>query len=156
MKKTTVSVMLGVLSVAGLATVAYVYRNQARTPAPVVAQGSVPDVQHLEKGKVLGAGVFKDADAVHRGSGTVSIVSSGEGAYLRLGADFKVTPGPDLFVYASPDVSSEGLGDYEVIGKLRSFNGEQVYNLPAQYENYRSIVIWCRSFGVTFSTADLR
>lgn len=149
-------IILGFLLVGLMTAAAYAYNNQRKTPAPVVQQQTVPAAaQKTPQNEAVRTGQFRDIDAIHKGSGTATIISSPEGAILRFEDNFSVTPGPDLFVYASPNVASDGLGDYEVIGTLRSFNGTQVYNLPADFAKYKSIVIWCRSFGVTFSTADL-
>lgn len=170
-KRTLILSLAGLVVIGASAAGAYAYRNQTNTPAPVVQQEKVPSaketepvnqsVQPLGQTAVAGpqtvrSGQFKDIDAIHRGHGTARIVTNTDGAFLRLEQDFGVTPGPDLFVYASQNTADAGLGDYDVIGKLKAFEGEQVYNLPADYEKYKSIVIWCRSFSVTFSTADLQ
>ncbi len=157
MRRKIVYIILGTVLVGMVVAAAYATYNQSKTPAPVVQQKSVPaPVQKTQKEQTVKTGRFKDVDAIHKGSGTATIITSAEGAYLRFADDFSVTPGPDLFVYASPNLASKGLGNYEVIGKLQSFKGGQVYNLPKDYEKYKSIVIWCRSFSVTFSTADLQ
>lgn len=170
-KRTLILSLAGLILIGGSAAAAYAYRNQANTPAPVVQQEKVPtatetkpvpqesqsSLQPVDAGpQVVKSGQFKNIDAVHRGHGTARIVTTADGAFLRLEQDFDVTPGPDLFVYASPNTADAGLGNFDVIGKLKSFEGEQVYNLPADYQKYKSIVIWCRSFSVTFSTADLQ
>lgn len=171
MKRTLILSLAGLIVIGGSAAGAYAYRNQSRTPAPIVQQENVPSAKDIEPitqnsqpsiqpadvgPQLVNSGTFKDIDAVHRGHGTARIVTTADGAFLRLEQDFGVTPGPDLFVYASTNPTSKGLGDFDVIGKLKSFEGEQVYNLPADYQKYKSIVIWCRSFSVTFSTADLQ
>jgi hypothetical protein len=43
------------------------------------------------------------------------------------------------------------------LGGLRSFKGSQKYAIPAgvKPDEYQSVVIWCRQFGVLISPADL-
>ncbi|HSH55859.1 MAG TPA: DM13 domain-containing protein, partial [Candidatus Limnocylindrales bacterium] len=150
MRRKVIYSILGILIVGLFAGAAYAHNNQRKTPAPVVQQKVVPKIaEKAPENQVVKTGQFKDVDAIHRGSGTATIITTAEGTVLRFEDNFAVTPGPDLFVYASPNVASEGLGNYEVIGKLQSFRGGQVYNLPPDFEKYKSIVIWCRSFGVT-------
>jgi hypothetical protein len=99
-------------------------------------------------------GTFKDGDAIHKGSGRASIVEF-EGKPVLKFEDFQVTQGPDLFVYLSPNPAGGELGDFVSLGRLKSNTGDQVYNLPDGYERYKSVVIWCRAFSVTFASAYL-
>ena len=104
---------------------------------------------------VLRSGTFVDGDAIHRGSGTVSIVDDGEQVLLVFGDDVSITPGPDLFVYLSPNGPGEDLGEFVSLGTLTADTGAQAYVLPDNIDNYRTVVIWCRAFSVTFATAEL-
>lgn len=104
---------------------------------------------------VLRSGVFIDGDAIHLGSGTVSIVDDGEQQLLVFGDDVLITPGPDLFVYLSPNGPGEDLGDFVSLGTLTSAAGAQAYSLPENANDLRTVVIWCRAFSVTFATAEL-
>src|SRR5437763_6613386 len=50
----------------------------------------------------LAAGRFGVVDGIHKGEGSASIVRSADGnSVLRLDEDFRVTNGPDLYVYLS-------------------------------------------------------
>lgn len=104
---------------------------------------------------VLRSGAFVDGDAIHRGSGTVSIVDDGERALLVFGDDVSITPGPDLFVYLSPNAPGDDLGEFVSLGTLTATTGAQAYLLPENADDYRTVVIWCRAFSVTFATAEL-
>jgi hypothetical protein len=104
---------------------------------------------------VLRSGVFVDGDAIHRGSGTVSILDDGEQQLLVFGDDVSITPGPDLFVYLSPNGPGEDLGEFVSLGTLTSPTGAQAYVLPENADDFRTVVIWCRAFSVTFATAEL-
>lgn len=104
---------------------------------------------------VLRSGMFVDGDAIHRGSGTVSIVDDGEQVLLVFGDDVSITPGPDLFVYLSPNGPGDELGEFVSLGTLTANTGAQAYVLPENIGDYRTVVIWCRAFSVTFATAEL-
>ncbi len=114
----------------------------------------------------LAAGAFRHAnpsDPVHWGRGTTTLYRQGDGsALVHLGDDFEVGPGPRFHVYlveAAPiedgdDFKSNGQLD---LGRLRAFKGSQVYMIPpaADLGRYRSVVIWCKEFGVLISPATL-
>lgn len=104
---------------------------------------------------VLRSGTFVDADAVHRGSGTVSVVDDGGQLLLVFGEDVTITPGPDLFVYLSPNSAGEDIGEFVSLGRLTASDGAQAYVLPDNIDDYSTVVIWCRAFSVTFATAAL-
>ncbi len=104
---------------------------------------------------VLRSGTFVDGDAIHRGSGSVSIVDDGEQVLLVFGDDVSITPGPDLFVYLSPNGPGEDLGEFVSLGTLTADTGAQAYVLPDNIDDYRTVVIWCRAFSITFATAEL-
>src|SRR6266851_1165335 len=81
----------------------------------------------------LAAGTFGVVDGIHRGEGTASFVQLPDGQrVLRLDDDFRVTNGPDLYVYlsgsAAPRTSAElhGTGAFEV-AQLKGNAGGQNY-----------------------------
>ncbi|HYG60588.1 MAG TPA: DM13 domain-containing protein [Symbiobacteriaceae bacterium] len=99
-------------------------------------------------------GMFRDGDASHHVKGKASVVSSGGMQYLRF-EDFEATNGPDLFVYlVGPGMS---VGDGIHLGALKGNIGSQNYEIPAgtDLSMHSQVVIWCRTFNVTFGTADL-
>ncbi|MCC6639150.1 DM13 domain-containing protein [Candidatus Falkowbacteria bacterium] len=101
---------------------------------------------------------FEKVDLIHKGSGDVVISKTKQGALMTF-KNFAVTPGPDLFVYLSkerPQEQGDDLGEFVNLGPLQSNKGDQSYALPQNYEEYGSVVIWCRAFGVLFSYAPLR
>ena len=127
--------------------------NPARSLSPTVD----PDAESgADAGPVvLRSGTFVDGDAIHRGSGPVSIVDDGEQVLLVFGDDVSITPGPDLFVYLSPNGPGEDLGEFVSLGTLTADTGAQAYVLPDNIDDYRTVVIWCRAFSITFATAEL-
>ncbi|MDR7419865.1 MAG: DM13 domain-containing protein [Armatimonadota bacterium] len=110
----------------------------------------------------LAAGAFGDVDAVHTGTGTATIYRIGGGLVLRLDP-FRVTNGPDLYVYLSGHPAprnSQQLheGAALEVSRLKGNIGAQNYTLPADIDLsiYRSVVVYCRRFSVVFSTAELK
>jgi hypothetical protein len=101
------------------------------------------------------AGEFRGQDAVHQSSGQARIEDSATGPLLYF-ENFSVTPGPDLFVYLSPNAAGQDLGEFVSLGNLKADSGNQSYNLPANYRDYKTVVIWCRAFSFTFATAELK
>ena len=109
----------------------------------------------------LAAGPFADVDRVHKGAGTATIYRLEDGASVLRLSDFRVTNGPDLRVIisthpnpASSDQVHQGFVD---LGALKGNVGDQNYRLPAQVDGaqFRSVIIYCRAFGVIFSVAPL-
>ena len=116
----------------------------------------------MDAPKVISRGAFKDADAVHKGSGDAIIYRAPDGSHLLRFENFRVTNGPALVVYlakhANPmsadDVADGGFVD---LGKLKGNVGNQNYPIPdtVNLGEYGSAVIWCELFGVLFSPAAL-
>ena len=111
---------------------------------------------------VVARGQFRDADAVHQGSGDALIFALPDGRHLVRFEDFRTTNGPDLVVYLAkhPDPASADDvtdGGYLSLGKLKGNVGNQNYFLPDDINvgDYGSVVIWCELFGVLFSPAPL-
>ena len=103
------------------------------------------------------------SDPVHYGEGNASIFRDQTGAALiHLEGDFKVGPGPKFHVYlvdhdsvrTAADVKN---GKWIDLGQLRAFEGSQNYAIPADVNlaDYKSIVIWCETFGVLISPATI-
>jgi len=105
-------------------------------------------------------GTFIDADNFHKGSGSALIVRVGADRVLRL-EEFKVTNGPDLYVYLAVHQQPRTRGDVDQgfvnLGGLKGNIGAQNYAIPdsVRLDTYRSVVIYCRRFHTVFSTATL-
>lgn len=110
---------------------------------------------------LLKHGNFKDADAIHLGSGKALLYQLADGSHLLRLEDFKVTNGPDLMVYLvkQTDVTeaSQVTAGFINLGDLKGNIGNQNYTIPAgtDISEYNSAVIWCELFGVLFSPATL-
>ena len=111
---------------------------------------------------VLSEGMFRDADRVHKGSGTAQMVRLSNGEVEVQLSNFETTNGPDLYLWLSahPDPASsadvKGAAFLE-LGQLKGNIGDQAYSLPsdASVADWKSVVVWCRQFGVLFSPAAL-
>lgn len=103
-------------------------------------------------------GTFKDADSFHRGSGTASVYALPDGKRVLRFEDFTVTNGPALSVYLVRDSDGSVESGFLNLGKLKGNKGNQNYEISSDVDlsEYRSVVIWCVPFGVTFATATLQ
>ncbi|MFA1548895.1 DM13 domain-containing protein [Actinomadura chokoriensis] len=107
----------------------------------------------------LAKGRFVSHD--HDTSGTARTIRlAGGGQVLRL-EDLRTSEGPDVRVYLSTRSAGavrQGLGKGAVeLGKLKGNLGDQNYAVPADTDTsgFRSAVIWCKRFSVSFGAADL-
>ncbi|MDC0887110.1 DM13 domain-containing protein [Altererythrobacter sp.] len=113
---------------------------------------------------VSSAGTFRNADQSYPASGQAEIVKlKGGGLGLKLKSNFKVRGGPDLRIWLSQsgnptDARSAKQAKYVDLGRLKSSSGEQLYRIPGNVDlgKTRSVVIWCRAFGVFFGSASLK
>jgi len=90
------------------------------------------------------------------GSGSVTLTKKTNGSYIvKLGDDFEVQKGPDLFVSFSNN------GNYvegTAFAELKSLTGAQEYQVPNNVnpEEYSQVMIWCREFNTPFTVATLQ
>ncbi len=133
----------------------------------MTAAESVPDKEMSEDMPeaapvIVASGQFRDADAVHKGSGDALLYALPDGRHLIRFENFRTTNGPDLVVYLAKHPSPASADDvtdggFLSLGKLKGNVGNQNYLLPDNIDisAYGSVVIWCELFGVLFSPADL-
>ena len=104
-------------------------------------------------------GSFIKIDSIHKGEGQAKFVKS-DNEYSLLLENFKVTSGPDLYVYLSKDTSIDSkdkLGEFKSLGQLKGNSGNQVYKISEQdIKDYNSVVIWCKRFSALFTSASLK
>jgi hypothetical protein len=103
------------------------------------------------------SGSFSGADDFHFARGGARLVETAPGEFTLRLEDFAVRNGPDLFVYLSPSADSYAKSAIE-LGRLKADRGNQNYRVPAgtKVGSAKSVVIWCKQFGVLFGTAPLR
>ena len=99
----------------------------------------------------------------HEAEGVAAVYATGEGALVLRFSDFDVSNGPDLYVYLvaaedAPDDATVERSSFISVARLKGNVGDQNYELPAEVDvsTYRTVVIWCRRFGVNFAAAPLR
>jgi len=158
-KKIIIGSIVAAVFVAAGAMALYVYTNINKEAPVVVNQSpnvSADEAVETKENTVVFSSTFTGVDAVHWGRGGAQVLQTVNGPVLSFGDDFEVAQGPDLFVYLSPNAAGQELGEYASLGSLKSVTGAQEYTLPDNYESYKTVVIWCRAFGVTFATAELR
>lgn len=111
--------------------------------------------QSSDEPVLLKSGAFVDADNFHRGSGEAHVVELPDGQRIVRFEDFRVTNGPDLFVWLVKDLDNVK-DDYVNLGRLKGNVGNQNYELSGDVniDEYEGVVIWCRAFSVLFSPAS--
>lgn len=92
-------------------------------------------------------------------AGGFRVVEEDGNRFLELGNDFRVEDGPDLKVVLHRQATprSYNRGSYVSLGALRRTNGRQRYRIPSRVDlsRFRSVVIWCEEFDVTFGHARI-
>ncbi len=112
---------------------------------------------------VLSSGAFADVDRVHQGQGSATIFRGADGGLLlRLADDFRVTNGPDLYVWlvkhpGPANAADVGEAEYIDLGRLKGNIGDQNYQIPADVDldGVGAVVVWCKQFSALFSVAAL-
>lgn len=108
-------------------------------------------------GVTTARGTFRDGDPGHEGSGTVDVQRLADGRFNVFLKDFSVTNGPELWVVLSTSADGSYADGDLFLEKLKANNGSQNYLAPpgVDLSAYRSVIIWCRPFRVTFARAPL-
>lgn len=135
---------------------------QDDTPSPQQVEQTITQIEPqpqqntpVAPNPVLRQGTFVNGAKAYKGQGTARVLVVDGKPVVQLSDDFKTTSGPDLHVYISknPDPKSQGLGDHLSLGGLKSNDGAQIYNLPADQQSYASVFVWCRAFTSVFTQA---
>lgn len=162
MKRVIIALFVGFLggSVAGFASGIFIY------PFWFLTDVANETLAENAARTTVAVGAFVHAnpsDPVHWGMGRVTVYREGKGrASVHLHEDFEVGPGPRFHVYLADNPKITNGGDFEAapkvdLGRLRAFKGSQVYPTPQGLDvaSYKSVVIWCKEFGVLISPASL-
>ena len=99
----------------------------------------------------------------HETRGTATVYKLADGKRVLRFADFETSNGPDVNVYLAAaadanDNESVTNAGFVSLGSIKGNVGDQNYDLPVDLDlnKYRSVVIWCKRFGVNFGTAPLQ
>jgi Electron transfer DM13 len=141
-------VLPSILTVAGLSALNSFITADLLQPETAFAQDQ--QTQSSLSGQFMGVG-----DGVHEAEGFAKEISLEDGRQFVRFENFKVTNGPDLFVYLATDKSAS---DFVDLGKLKANNGNQNYQIPpgTDLSKYNTVVIWCKAFSVLFGSAELK
>jgi len=111
--------------------------------------------------QILYTGNFQGV--AHDSTGLANVYQLRNGKQILRFTDFKVSNGPDLHVYlvaVDDGNDNQTVKDAEIVtlGPIKGNVGDQNYELPndVDLDKYRTVVIWCKRFGVNFATAPLR
>lgn len=112
-------------------------------------------------GAVLAQGSF--VPMAHEGRGRAEILRLADGRRVLRFSDFRTLDGPDVRVYlmgasvARGDKALQAAG-YLDLGALKGNVGDQNYEIPDDVDlfRYKAVAVWCRRFGVNFTTAALK
>lgn len=103
-------------------------------------------------------GNFMKKDIIHKGKGTVYLLSSGRTESILLFDDeVKIQSGPDLYMY--PSTKNNAKADILNLGLLKGTKGGQSYRIKKpinQLQKYKYALIYCKKFEVLFTYAPLR
>ena len=106
------------------------------------------------------SGVFDHRAGVDTVAGNVTLGKTSDGKVILRFENLNSANGPDLHVYlstqASPATTQQVMDGIE-IGKLQATTGASNYELAATTDvtQYKSVVIYCKSFSVIFGYANL-
>ena len=114
---------------------------------------------------IVSRGTFQQGDSTYTITGSAYLSTDGGKTTLSF-TDFKVSNGPDLFVYAVQVDATENKtvktavadGKFKNIGQLKGNIGNQNYLLDSDFTSadYPVIAIWCRRFSRNFGSALLQ
>lgn len=104
--------------------------------------------------EVIAQGKFVGLEG-HRAEGLTKLIKVADKYYIRFEDDFRITNGPDLFVYFGKN------GQYDPstkIARLKGNIGGQNYEVPASINptTYNEIWVWCRAFSVAFGKVAVK
>jgi hypothetical protein len=89
----------------------------------------------------------------HDVQGKALLIEDGAKTILRF-EDFETINGPKLHIYLSADLGND---DFVDLGAIRATKGNVNYEIAASVdtEKYNKVLVWCVTFGVLFSYAEL-
>lgn len=119
-----------------------------------------PSTGRSDSPSLVTEGVFHGV--AHETKGTAAIYALPDGKRVLRLTGFETSNGPDVRVFlgAAGDANDNDTvtkAGYVELGPLKGNIGDQNYDIPSdiKLEDYHSVTIWCKRFGVNFGTAPL-
>jgi hypothetical protein len=132
-------------------------------PVDAIANQTNPVLIAEKMAQVAMSGSFVEVAPNHPTVGTAKLVEREGKMFLEFSADFQTVEGPAVRVvlHKSGDVPVKIEGtEYVKLGDLKSISGAQSYEIelpPGEDINdYKSAVVWCEQFDVTFAAAAFK
>jgi len=120
----------------------------------------VSEAAPVDSVTVLLGGEF--VSRAHEGRGRAEVLHLAGGRRLLRFTGFETLNGPDLQIYLLGSADAAGRRDLDThgflsLGALKGNAGDQNYAIPADADlsKYQAVSVWCRRFGVNFTTAPL-
>ena len=112
----------------------------------------------------LSSGSLAEITSGHPTSGTAKLIKLVDGTFIVRLENLQTVGGPDVHVWVSEGTNlassgTVGASVYTDLGKIKSTNGNQNYDLKLSAEKVakiKSVIIWCQSFSVAFGGAALQ
>jgi hypothetical protein len=143
--------LIAVLAVSGW----YAFRPERAFIDVAVSEAMPPEALALQS-----RGQF--VPGAHEGAGQAHIYRRADGSHVVRFSGFRTLNGPDVRVYLLGTANVESrkqLADagFLDLGPLKGNVGDQNYEVPVGTEmtRYVAVAVWCRRFGVNFTTAAL-
>ena len=137
----------------------YLFRPEKLFIDSTVDEG-FPEVTEIGNPKIISEGTFNPV--AHDAEGTATVYDMSDGNRVLRFTDFAVSNGPDVHVYlvaADDPIDSVTVKNSEIyeLGPIKGNVGNQNYDLgpDVDLDKFKSVVIWCKRFGVNFAVAEL-
>ncbi len=134
--------------------------SKSQTLSPEILVASISNYPTLaQTNKVLASGEFVTITPGEDTEGTAEIIQVENETKVRLAENFSAIEGPAvrLLLHKQNVPGSYTAENYVRLGDLKSFKGEQIYDIPEEinWQDFPNVVVWCEKFNVTFGSAKL-
>jgi hypothetical protein len=161
--QTTIGAVALILALASCSTVS---TDRINDQVPATSNTVNPPVNNppVSEPVTLSSGNLAEITAGHPTSGTAKLIKLVDGTYIIRLENLQTVGGPDVRIWASEGTNlansgTVGANAYTDLGKIKSTNGNQNYDLKLSTEQIgkvKSVIIWCQSFSVAFGGAVLK
>jgi len=139
------------LAIASFSLALFACTNQAPPNRAIIAATPVVETSKTPASKFT--------TVSHTTQGAMRVINANGKRYLEFDKTFKTEGGPDVLVLLHRDRTPKEYQQQKFVslGHIQKFNGTQHYAIPdnVNLSDFRSVVIRCRLFSVTFGYAPL-